>query len=181
MGVGPTEVAVERCVEFDRCRLGDRQARSEDRVGSEPRLVVGAVEFDHRGVEYPLIEGVEPVERVGDLAVDEPDRGADRLTAVPIATVAELDRLVFAGRRAGWNGRTTGCPRVERYLDLDGGVAAGVEDLAAEDGDDLTHTLANVPAAVSPRRRVAGAGLSLGRFDLIPQFVEGREVGRAQI
>ena len=54
------------------------------------------------------------------------------LAAVAVVAVAELDRLVGAGARAA---RDRGAPaRAREQLDLhlDGGVAAGVEDLPAD-------------------------------------------------
>ena len=46
--------------------LADRQRDAEDRVGAEVLLVRRAVEFDHPLVDADLIEGVQPIERVGD-------------------------------------------------------------------------------------------------------------------
>ena len=69
------------------------------RVGAEPALVVRAVELDEGGVDGPLVERVDAVELVGDLAVHVRDRVRHALAAVAVAAVAQLDRLVLAGRR----------------------------------------------------------------------------------
>jgi hypothetical protein len=53
-----------------------------------------------------------------------------------LVVVAELDRLVGPGRRPGGNRGATAGPALERDRDLDGGVPAGVEDLAGVDGGD---------------------------------------------
>ena len=50
-----------------------------------------------------------------------------------VAAVAQLDRLELAGRRARRHGRAAGRARAQRDLDLDGRVAAAVEDLAGVD------------------------------------------------
>ena len=139
VGVGPADVPVERHVEFDRGRLGDGEAGAEDRVGAELRLVVGAVEIEHELVDAALVERVEAFQRFGDVVVDETDGLADALAAVAIVAVTEFDRFVLAGRGAGGDRGAPERSGVEHDLDLDGGVAARVEDLAAEDADDVAH------------------------------------------
>ena len=80
-----------------------------------------------------------------------PTAVCDALAAEAGAAVAQLDRLVLAGRgarRARSPGRVA--PGREHDLDLDGGVAARVEDLAADDVLDLAHATAS-PASGSAR------------------------------
>ena len=86
-----------------------------------------------------LVERVDAVERVGDLAVDVADGLADAFAAIAIVAVAQFDRFVLAGRGAGGDGGAPERTGIEHDLDLDRGVAAGVEDLAAEDADDVAH------------------------------------------
>ena len=148
VGVGTTDVAVQRHTELVGGRLGDRQADAEDRVGAETRLVVGAVELAQQRVDDALRHRVEAVEGVGDLAVDEADGALDALAAVAVAAVAQLDGLVLTCRGAARHGGAPGRAGVEDDLDLDGRVAARIEDLAADDFDDLTHGSGNLPAAV---------------------------------
>ncbi len=145
VGVGAADVLVERHVELDRGGLGDREARAEDRVGTEAGLVVGAVEVDHDPVDQPLVEGVVADQLVGDLVVDEADGGQHALAAEAFAAVAEFDRLVFAGRRSGGNRGAALRPRIEEDVDLDRRVAPAVENLASVDADDLTHTRGTYP------------------------------------
>ena len=61
------------------------------------------------------------------------------LAQVAVAAVAELDGLVGAGRRAGGHRRPAVGAGREEDLHLDGGVAAGVEDLPPEDVLDVGH------------------------------------------
>ena len=73
------------------------------------RLVGRAVGVDHGQVDTPLVQGVEPLEELGDLTVDVGHGGRHPLAPVAVATVAELDRLERAGggaRRARWPART---------------------------------------------------------------------------
>ena len=158
VGVGAADVAVQRHAQLVGGGLGDRQADAEDRVGAETCLVVGAVELAQQRVDDALRHRVEAVEGVGDLAVDEADGVLDTLAAVAVAAVAQLDGFVLAGRRAARHGGTPGGAGVEDDLDLDGRVAARIEDLAADDFDDLTHGSATYR---SPR----SGGAEVPRFD----------------
>ena len=70
----------------------------------------------------------------GDLGVDVPDGLEDSLAQVAgLVAVAELEGLVDAGRGAGRNGRPAEGAVGQGDFDLDGGVAAGIEDLAGVD------------------------------------------------
>jgi hypothetical protein len=118
-------------------RRGERDA--EDGVGAEPRLVGRAVELDQALVERLLLQRVRPRDRLGDLAVDVADRLGDALAAPGVAAVAQLGGLELAGRGAGRHGGAAGRAGAQHELDLDGRVAARVEDLAGVDGLDLAH------------------------------------------
>ena len=87
----------------------------------------------------PLAERVAAAQLVGDLAVDVADGLLDALAAVALAAVAQLDGLVLAGGRAARHRRPAARAAGQHDLDLDGRVAARVEDLAAVDVDDLAH------------------------------------------
>jgi hypothetical protein len=119
-------------------RGGERDA--EDRVGAKARLVGRAVELDERLVETGLVGRVAPAHGVGDLAVDVGDRLGDALAAVGHAAVAQLGGLELPGRGAAGHRGAPGRPRAQHQLDLDGRVAAAVEDLAGVDLLDLTHS-----------------------------------------
>ena len=134
------DIAVERQARLLRRRLRDRERDAEDGVGAEAALVGRAVELDHRAVDAELIVGVAARERVEDLAVDRVDGLADALAAVALlVAVAQLDRLVGAGRSARGNRRAADDAGVQRHVDLDGRIAAAVEDLAGVDVGDRSH------------------------------------------
>ena len=139
VGVGPADVAVQREIELGGGRLGDGQARAEDGVGAEPGLVVGAVEVAQLDVDQSLLEGIDAAQRRGDLAVDVADCGCHTLAEVSLAAIAQFDRLVLAGRCARRHRGAPAGSALQLDFDLDGGVAAGVEDLTADDADDLAH------------------------------------------
>ena len=91
------------------------------------------------GVDETLFERVDAAQHVGDLAVDVPDGGLHALAEVAIAAVAQLDGFVLTGRGARGHGGTTDSSTVEFDLDFHGGIASGIEDLAADDVDDFAH------------------------------------------
>ncbi len=79
-------------------------------------------------------------DRLGDLAVDVADGLRDALAAVGVAAVAQLGGLELARRGArGDRGAPVGAG-AQLDLHLDGGVAAGVKDLACVDRFDLAHS-----------------------------------------
>ena len=152
VGVRAADVAVQRQLELVGGRLGDGEAGAEDGVGAEAGLVVGAVELDQGGVDEALGERVEAAQLVGDLAVDELHGRADTLAAVAVAAVAQLDRLVLAGRRPARHRGAAVRPAGQEDLDLDGRVAPRIQDLAALHVHDLTHGSGHgsSPAACQP-------------------------------
>ena len=80
-----------------------------------------------------------PRDAVRDLAVDVGDGAGDALAGPGVASVAQLDRLVLAGRGARRDGGGAERARLEPDLDLDGRVAARVEHLAGVEVDDRAH------------------------------------------
>ena len=118
--VRAAEPAVQRQVGVRGRCLGDGERDAEDRVRAEPRLRRRAVELDHGAVDLALLARVHPGDAVGDLAVDVGDGAGDALAEPGVAAVAELDRLVLAGRCAGGHGGCTERARLEPDLDLDG-------------------------------------------------------------
>ena len=118
-------------------RRGERNA--EDGIGSQPRLVGGAVELDQGGVDRRLVGDVCADELWRDLVENVPDRLLHPLATVASGvSVPELQRLVLTGRRAGGHD----C-RAASGLgvggDGDGRVAAGVENLEGAQSGELNH------------------------------------------
>ena len=134
------DIAVERqAVRLGR-GLGDGKRDAEDGVGAEPALVLRAVELDQRLVDLDLVLRLHAADRVEDLAVHGLERLLHALAEVArLVAVAQLDRLVRAGRGAGGNGGAAERAVLQRHIDLDGRIAAAVEDFAADDVDDGGH------------------------------------------
>ena len=145
VGVDAAHVAVQRETGLLRRRLRDREGDREEGVGAEPGLRGRAVEHRELVVDEALVGALEAGDGVGDLAVHVPDGGEDALAAVPGAAVAQLDGLVRArARPARGDGAPLGAGR-EHDVGLDGRVPARVEDLAADDLDDLAHDRTAIP------------------------------------
>ena len=134
-----TDIAVERLVELSGRGLGAGQADTEHGIGAEPTLVRRAVEVDQGAVNCQLIGGVEARQRIEDLAIDRADRLAHAAAAIALAAISLLDRLMRSGRGARRDRRSSRRAAVERDLDLDGRVAAAVEDLAGVNVGDSGH------------------------------------------
>src|SRR5438270_243426 len=116
-------------------------------------LIGGPVEFDQRSVDRELIGGLEAGECIEDLTIDRADRLLHAAAAITLAAVAFLDRLMRPGRGARRHRRATDRAAIQRDLDLDGRVAAAVEDLAGMDIGDRAHRgLATKKAVVSAKR-----------------------------
>ncbi len=150
---GAADIAVERQGRGLGRRLGHRQADAEDRVGAQPALVVGAVEFDHRQVDADLFRRVEAQKRLGDLAVDARHGFQHALALVArVVAVTPFDRLVGAG--GGARGHRGAAQRavLQRDVDLDRGVAAAVEDLAGVNVDDGAHGASSLRLGKCPCR-----------------------------
>ena len=131
------QVPVERPVRGRRRGAGGRQRDAEHRVGAEAGLVVGAVELDQR--RRRARAGRRRSGRPAPAAISPltlADRPEDAEAAEALAAVAQLERLVGAGRAAGRDVGAAQRAAVEADVDLDGGQAAAVEHLAGADGGD---------------------------------------------
>ena len=139
VGVRAAEPAIERQLGLRGGGLRDGERDAEDRVRTEPRLRLRAVELDHGAVDLALLARVEAADAVCDLAVDVGDGAGDALAEPRLAAVPELDGLVLARRCARGDRGGTERAGLEPDLDLDGRIAARVEDLAGMDVDDRAH------------------------------------------
>ena len=137
---GAADIAIERHVEGFRGGLGDCQRDAENGVGAEAALVRRAVEIDHDLVDLDLLLGVHVAERLEDLAVDGLDRLLHALAEIArLVAVAQLDRLMRAGGGARRHRGAAHRAVFQHHIDFDRGIAAAVENFAADDVDDGGH------------------------------------------
>ena len=80
------------------------------------------------------------LERLEDLAVDGLDRLLHALAEIArLVAVAQFDRLMRAGGGARRHRRAADRAVFQHHIDLDGGIAAAIENFAADDVDDGGH------------------------------------------
>ena len=121
-------------------RHGERCA--QDRVRAHGALVVRAVELEHLGVEGALVVGVHADDGLGDFVVHVIDGGLDALAQVTaFVAIAQLDGFESPGRSAGRNDRAGEGAVVQRDLNFDGRVAAGIKNLATVDIENDAHRM----------------------------------------
>src|SRR5690606_18146212 len=138
--VRPTDVAEEGQAGALGGGAGHGQRDTEDGVGAELALVGRAVQVDEGLVEDALLARLEPEDLRGDVVDDGVDGVLDALAEVTaLVAVTALDGL----ERTGGGARGDLCAGdgavVQRDLDLHGGVATRVEDLACSYGLDAGH------------------------------------------
>src|SRR6478735_1812834 len=139
-GRSAADITIKRHVEGIGRRLGAGKRHAEDGIGSEPALVRRTVELDHGLVDLDLVFGRAVGERLEDLAIDGLDRLAHALAEIArLVSIAQFDRLMRAGRGARRHRRAAHRTILQHDIDLDGGVAAAVQDFAADDVDDGGH------------------------------------------
>mmetsp|Transcript_19656 Transcript_19656/g.36931 ORF Transcript_19656/g.36931 Transcript_19656/m.36931 type:complete len:493 (-) Transcript_19656:67-1545(-) len=118
--------------------LGGGEGDSEDGVGAEVALVRRPVGLEHGFINTPLIRGVHSLDRIGQHRVDVLHGLQHALPHVPAPSVPKFDRLVDARGRSGRDGGGEGTVG-GRDVDLDGRIAARVDDLPADDVRDGRH------------------------------------------
>ena len=139
VGIRAADVSEEGQLGRKRCGLCDRERDPEDRIRPEVRLVRRAIEIDHHLVDEPLIGRIHADDLRSDVVLDRCARLQDALAAVAGLAVAALRCLEGAGRCAGRDSGPSDGVVVEQDLDLDRGIATGVEDFAGDDRFDESH------------------------------------------
>ncbi len=172
------QVAPQRQALLGRRGVGGGQGHGQERVGAQAGLVRRAVERDQHPVQRGLAGGVLAADGGGDLAVDVVDRLAHPLAHPVRAAVAQLGGLELARRGAGGHRRPAPRPGLQAELDLDGRIAAAVEDLAGMHVLDLAHVGGESPSR-QPRAGVVGELLL--RREIVPtSALRCRQLGRGQ-
>jgi hypothetical protein len=100
------DVCVERDTLFGSCGLCDSHGHTENSVGSQLLLVLGAIELVQVGIDGGLVLDIDLLldEGWGNDVVDVADSLGDTLTTpLGLVSIAELAGLVRAGGSAGRN------------------------------------------------------------------------------
>ena len=140
VAVGAADVAVQRLV----CGLGggvqSGQGHAEDGVGAQTALVRGAVELDHDLIESALVGSVHADDLRSDLLVHGLDGVENTLALVHgLVAIATLPSLGFAGGSTGRNEAQALSTVFGVENDLNGRVAAGIENLTRVNAFNYCH------------------------------------------
>ena len=116
-------------------------------------------------VDQPLVAGLDLAQRVGDAFVDVGHGVVDALAAVTLGVaVAQLHRLEGAGGGARGHRGPRQDAVLKQHLDLDGRVAARVQDLPGGDVLDACHcSYSFIRVLGVPARRCASTVLTINR------------------
>jgi hypothetical protein len=125
------EIAIERQAGLFGGCLGNRHRHGKHGIGAETRLVFGAVELDQRLIDEGLLLRIEADDRFGNLGIDVLHGLHDALAQIAACiTVTQLDGLARSGRRARRHGGTPHDAGFEQYVAFNGGISAGIQNLA---------------------------------------------------
>ena len=137
-GAAPPMYCVQRRLLLRRRRHARRPSRRRGSRWRRAGSCSAAVQVDHRVVERRLVERRLPTSALRDLAVDVATAFCHALAEIAaLVAVAQLERLALTGGRARGHCRAAERAAVERDVDFDRGIAARVENLAADDALDL--------------------------------------------
>lgn len=128
------KIAVKLLARLHGSGLGTGEGDTEDGIGTKTTLVGGAVKFNHLLVDGTLLFDIHAAKFFVEDVVDIVDCLKDAFAKVDgLVAVAEFAGLVDAGGGSGGDCGATHGALFGEYFDLDCGVAARVENLAAPD------------------------------------------------
>src|SRR5690606_3523288 len=143
MGRGTTNIAVQGqsgCV----CRsLGNGQRDTQDRIGAETALVGRAIKLDQRTIDMKLLLGFHAAKGFENFAIDGIHGPTHALAEITRTTIAQFDGLMGPRRCTRWNGGTAKRAVLQGHVNLNGRVAAAVENFTSDDVDDSSHAMSS--------------------------------------
>ena len=147
LSIAAADVVVQRQAQSLSCSLCNCQRYAQDSVRAQTGLVGGAIQIDHSLVDCLLIQSVHADDLLSDLAVNSVNSLQHALTHVALlVAITQLASLEDTGGCAGRNSCTAHeCAGISLNvnLNLNGGVAARVQDLAAYYVHNFDVTLHN--------------------------------------
>ena len=138
VGAHAAQIAIER--RHLRLRGGARHRHGDGQNGVRAELgfIRRAVQLDHFVIDGGLLFRFHAQDRRRDFLVDILNGLARSFAEIALGIViAQLHGLMLAGGSAGGNGGPSNAAIGEVYISLDRGVAARIEDLAANDFGDF--------------------------------------------
>ena len=143
VAVHTAEEAVEGHIQRSGSGAACSDGHGQNGVCSQIGLILGAVGLQHGGIDCVDVGSVQPHHSIGDDGVDVLNGLGHALAKIAaLVAIAKLQRLELAGGCAG-GGAAAGHGAIgQRDLGFHSGVAAGVQDLAADNRFDfqIVHT-----------------------------------------
>ncbi len=140
MGVAPADVAVQGLSKRNRSGAGDGFGDRQNRVRTQPRLVLGAVQRDERLINCPLGHGIPGAQMFGYRPRNICHGLQNALAAVTLlVAVAKLGRFGLASGRSGWNRSPADRPVRQVNGRLDRWIAPRIKDFSPPDHLDGFH------------------------------------------
>ena len=133
VAVDTAEEAVQGHVQRSGSSAACSDGNGQNGVCTQIGLVLRAVRLEHGGIDGVDVGSVQAHHGVSNDGVDVLDSLGHALAQIAaLVAVAQLERLELAGGSAG--GSTAACDRAvcQRDLSFNGGVAAGIQDLTAD-------------------------------------------------
>ena len=139
-GGAVSEMPEKRLALRQRLRLRRSQRHRKQGVRTEIALVGTTVQLDHLLIERTLIRKRFSEQRSTQYAVHIRNGLSHTLAEIArMVAVPELDGFAGSRRCAGGHSGAGKAAICERYLGLNGGIAAGVQDFPGVDVDNLDH------------------------------------------
>src|ERR1044072_699938 len=126
-----TEITKKRFVFCGRCCMRDRKRNAEQRIRAEILFVRRTIHLNHAIVDLRLIERAHAFDRRCDFLVHIGAGFQNAFTAVTFfVAVTQFPRFMLAGAGAARNNGSTERAAFESNINLDGWIAARIENLA---------------------------------------------------
>ncbi|MDT4834564.1 hypothetical protein FQZ97_682050 [compost metagenome] len=139
-GAAAAEIAIQGQAGFVGGGAGHGHAGRQDGVGAQAFLGFGAVQLDQGAIDEGLFLGVQAHQGFRDFRIQVLDSAQHALAQITaLVAIAQFDGFAGAGGSARRHGRAAHGAGFQQHIAFHGGVAARIQNLAADDIDDCTH------------------------------------------
>ena len=141
MAVCAAKICIQRKLCGSGCRMSNCQGNTKNGVCTKATLVGSAVKLNHCEVKTALVLCVHADNEITNLSIDMLNCLQDALAKVAaLVAIAKLNSLKLAGGSTGRNDCTAKGAVIENNFNLNGWVAAGIEDFTCVDIINLAHS-----------------------------------------